>query len=97
MYVQGNYWTAEESLFDFREGQNIFPFLDGVQIGSETHPASYPMVTGGSFPGVKRPGRAADNSPPPSAGVKNACSYASMAQCLTKHMDFYVHFYITLT
>jgi hypothetical protein len=37
-----------------------------VQTGSETHSASYPMGTGGSF----RPGREADHSPPSSAKVK---------------------------
>jgi hypothetical protein len=43
-----------------------------VQTGSGTHPASYPMGTGGSFPGGKaRPGRDADHSPPSSAEVKN--------------------------
>jgi hypothetical protein len=31
--------------------------------------------TGGSFPGVKRPGREADHSPPSIAEVKNAWSY----------------------
>jgi hypothetical protein len=50
--------------------------------------------TRGSFPGVKRPGREADHSPPPSAEVKeckNAWSYTStpqcvfMAWCLIKH------------
>jgi hypothetical protein len=40
-------------------------------------PASYPMGTGGSFPGVKRPGREADHSPPSSAEVKNSWSYTS--------------------
>jgi hypothetical protein len=38
-----------------------------VQTGSEAHPASYPMGTGGGgpFPGGKaRPGRDADHSPP---------------------------------
>jgi hypothetical protein len=35
-----------------------------VQTGSGAHPASYPMVTGGTFPGVKaRSGRDADYSP----------------------------------
>jgi hypothetical protein len=35
------------------------------------HSASYPMDTGGALsPGVKRPGREADHSPP-SAEVKN--------------------------
>jgi hypothetical protein len=43
-----------------------------VQTGSGAHPASYPMGTGGSFPGVKaRPGRDADHSPRSSAEVKN--------------------------
>jgi hypothetical protein len=43
-----------------------------VKTGSGAHPASYPMGTGGSFPGGKaRPGRDADHSPPSSAKVKN--------------------------
>jgi hypothetical protein len=43
-----------------------------VQTGSGAHPASYPMGTGGSFPGSKaRPGRDANHSPPFSAEVKN--------------------------
>jgi hypothetical protein len=41
-----------------------------VQNGSEAHPASYPVGTGSSFPGVKRPGREADHSPPSSTEVK---------------------------
>jgi hypothetical protein len=43
-----------------------------VQTGSAAHPASYPMGTGGSFPGGKaRPERDADHSPPSNAEVKN--------------------------
>jgi hypothetical protein len=43
-----------------------------VQTGSGAHPASYPMGTGGSFPGSKAlPGRDADHSPPSSAELKN--------------------------
>jgi hypothetical protein len=43
-----------------------------VQTGSEAHPASCRMVTGGSYPGGKaRPGRDADHSPPSSAEVLN--------------------------
>jgi hypothetical protein len=43
-----------------------------VQTGSGAHPASYPMGTGGSFPGGKaRLGHDADHSPPSSAEVKN--------------------------
>jgi len=42
-----------------------------VQTGSGTHPASYPVGAGGSFPEIKRPGREADHSPPSSSEVKN--------------------------
>jgi hypothetical protein len=43
-----------------------------VQTGSEAHPASCTMGTGGTFPGGKaRPGRDADHSPPSSAEVEN--------------------------
>jgi hypothetical protein len=43
-----------------------------VQTGSEAHPASCTMGTGGTFPGGKaRPGRDADHSPPSSAEVVN--------------------------
>jgi hypothetical protein len=51
-----------------------------VQNGSRTHPASYSMGTVGSFPGVKRPQREADHSPPSSAEVKDAWSYTSTPQ-----------------
>jgi hypothetical protein len=36
-------------------GSRIFPSPQRPD-GSGAHPASYPMDTGGSFPGVKRPG-----------------------------------------
>jgi hypothetical protein len=58
-----------------------------VQTGSGVHPTSYPMGTGDSFPGVKRPGREADHTPT-SAEVKKTWVYtstplyASMASCL---------------
>jgi hypothetical protein len=48
-----------------------------VQTGFETHPASYPVGTKGSFTGVKRPGREADHSPPYNVEVKNAWRYIS--------------------
>jgi hypothetical protein len=65
-----------------------------VQTGSEAHPASNPMGTEGSFPGVKRPGCEAHYSPPTSAEVKKTWVYISippyaiMTQCLIKHRDF---------
>jgi hypothetical protein len=43
-----------------------------AQTGSETHPASYPLGTGGPFPRVKAPlGCDADHSPPSNADVMN--------------------------
>jgi hypothetical protein len=41
-----------------------------VQSDSGAHPASYPVGTGCSFPGLKRMGREADPSPPSNAEVK---------------------------
>jgi len=47
-----------------------------VYTGSVTHPDSYPMCIGGSFPEGKAVGRGA-HSPPSSAEVKNAWHYTS--------------------
>jgi hypothetical protein len=44
--------TIEESKFEFLWGQE-FSYLNVIQTGSRTHPASYPTGTVGSFPGVK--------------------------------------------
>jgi hypothetical protein len=61
---------------------------DIVQIGSGVHPTSYPMGTGALSPGLKRPGRETDHSPPASAKVKKTwvCTstppYTFMMQCL---------------
>jgi hypothetical protein len=61
-----------------------FSLLHVVQTDSRTHPASYPMGTGGSFPGVKRQRRDAGHSSPPTAEVKKGRTspplppYASM-------------------
>jgi hypothetical protein len=68
------------------------------------HPASCPRGTRDFYPGIKRPGRKADYSPPVSAEVKNAWSYTSTPQnvftacCLVKHSDnctftFYLKIY----
>jgi hypothetical protein len=46
-----------------------YSLLHCVQSGSGDHPASYPMGTGGSFPGVKRLEREADHSHPSSAEI----------------------------
>jgi hypothetical protein len=48
-------WATEGSEFECRQGQE-FSLLQVVQTGSEVHPTSYTMGTGGSFPGVKAAG-----------------------------------------
>jgi len=58
--------------FRFSAGTGILSPRHRVQTGSEAHPASYPMGTGG-----KAAGREADHSPPSSAKVKNAWSCTS--------------------
>jgi hypothetical protein len=57
--------------------------------GSGAHPATYPMGTGGSFPGSKAAGREDDHSSLSSAEVKNGGAipplpHVFMAQCLTR-------------
>jgi hypothetical protein len=50
------------SRFRFPAGTGNLSLHHRIQNGSGAHPASYPVGTGGSFPGVKRPGREADHS-----------------------------------
>jgi hypothetical protein len=65
-------WTTGRSKFDPWQRRKDFSSILCVQTGSEAHPASCPMGTGGPFPGAKaRPGRDADHSPPSSAEVVN--------------------------
>jgi hypothetical protein len=81
------------SKFRFPAGAGNFSLHHRVQNGSGFHPASYPMGTRGSFPGVKRPGREDDHSLPSSAEVKNAWAIPPLSQCvfmawcLVKHRD----------
>jgi hypothetical protein len=48
-------WTTAESEFESRYWQE-FSLLHVAQTGSGVHPTSYPMGTGGSFPGGKAAG-----------------------------------------
>jgi hypothetical protein len=49
-------------------GAGFFPLV--VQAGSGAHSVPYPTGKGPPSPGVKRPGREADHSPPTSAEIK---------------------------
>jgi hypothetical protein len=53
-------------------GQEKFCSLQSVETGSGAHPVPYAMGAEGSFPGVKRPGRETEHSPPSSAEDKNS-------------------------
>jgi hypothetical protein len=52
-------------------------FRHRVQVGSGTHPASYPVVPVSLSLGLKWPGLEANHSAPYSAQVENAWSYKS--------------------
>jgi hypothetical protein len=69
-------WTTEGSEFGSLYCKE-FSLLHVVDTGSGVHPTSYPIDTGGSFPGDKAPGREADHSPPTSADVKKVWIYTS--------------------
>jgi hypothetical protein len=72
-----------------------------VQTGPGSHPVSYTMGTGGSFPrGKARPERDADHSRPSSAEVKKGRSYTSsrsnaplwsVTEPLYLHQDSYIN------
>jgi hypothetical protein len=93
--------------FNSQRGLGIFLFTttSRMALGSTQPPIQW--ILGDLSLGVKRPGREADHSPPSSAKVKNAWSYAStplyilMAWCLVKHGDnftFYLFYlYILLS
>jgi hypothetical protein len=57
-------------------GSRIFS-SPNIQTGSGVHPTSYPMGTGGSIPGVKRPGSEADHHPPTSDEIRKTWVYTS--------------------
>jgi len=61
----------------FQAGAGNISLLHHAQTGSRAHPTLYSVGTGGFSPGIKRPGREADNSTPSGAEVNNAWSYTS--------------------
>jgi hypothetical protein len=66
-------YRLDDQAIGFRSlaGAKDFP-LTSVKTGSDAHPASCTMGTGGFFPrGKARPVRDADHSPPSSTKVKN--------------------------
>jgi hypothetical protein len=79
--------------FDSRRGLGIFLFTTVSRTALVPTQPPIQWVPVALSLGVKRPGRADDNSPPSSAEVKNAWSYTStplyvfMAWCLVKHRD----------
>jgi hypothetical protein len=87
----------------FPEGAGNFSLHHRVQNGSGAHPASYPMGTRCYFPGVKLPGREADNSPPSSVEVKecvelyiHSLNTPSWRGAQSKHRDNFTLYFLTL-
>jgi hypothetical protein len=71
----------------FPSGSGNFSLRHRVQTDSGVHPATYPVDTGGSSPGVKRPGREADHSSPSSAEVKECISKSFRAGRLERELQ----------
>jgi hypothetical protein len=70
-------WTTERSESSPGRVKNFhFSMSSRLALGS-TQPPTQCVPGGGSFPGVKRPGREADHSPPTSAEVKKMWIYTS--------------------
>jgi len=61
----------EEMWFDFWQGCEILSLLLSVWTNSGAFPTTCSMGTKGAFPGLKRPEREAEQSPPSNAEVKN--------------------------
>jgi hypothetical protein len=67
-------WTTMGSQFESRWGKE-FSLLHVVQTCYGAHQPRIQCVPGALSPGVKRPGREADHSPPASAEVKKMWIY----------------------
>jgi hypothetical protein len=69
--------ACSQSLYRLSYPVTVKNFLHVIQTGSGAPPASYPMRTGGGGfpPGVRRPVREADHSPPTSTEVKKMNLY----------------------
>jgi hypothetical protein len=76
------YWLDDRgSRVRMPAGAGNFSLHHRIQTDSGAHPAFYPMDNRGSFPGgVKRPGREADHSPPPSTEVKKCLEISPLPQ-----------------
>jgi hypothetical protein len=77
--------------FDSRQRGAFFLFANASRPALGFTRSPIKIVLGALSPGVKRPGREADHSPPSTAGVKNAWRYIPtpphvfLAQCLIKN------------
>jgi hypothetical protein len=68
---------VERPGFDSRQGYRISIILTESRPGLGPTQLPIRWILGAIFPGVTRPGREADDSPPSSAEVKNVWSYTS--------------------
>jgi hypothetical protein len=71
-------------------GSAIFFLLHSFQTGPEVHPVSCLVGSGDLSPGVKRMGREADHSPPPSVEVKNGQAIPPLPYMSSWHSDYLI-------
>ena len=76
--------SIQVSCFSFLFYNSIyFSLIQNAQTSYTAHPVSYSMGTGGCCPGVRRPWREAEHSPPSSAKVRNECLHGLHRNDLT--------------
>jgi hypothetical protein len=88
--AQSVYWLTTDRTTAIRSPAEAKDFSSNlcVQTGSEAHPTSCTMGTGGPFPGSKvRLGRDADHSPPASAEIKSEYELYLLSPLVP---DFYI-------
>jgi hypothetical protein len=99
LLIQCDYIYEPEDRASIPSRDREFCVRHCIQSGSGAHPASCLVGTGGFFPGLKRPGREDDHSPPSSVEVTSVwrCTftnpYVFMTCCLIKyqrHLYLYI-------
>jgi hypothetical protein len=73
-------WTTKER-GSIPKGQELF-VLENLQTSAGDHTTSYPIRSGTHSLELKRPGRQASHSPPPSTKDKSEWLYISSLMCL---------------
>jgi predicted heme/steroid binding protein len=79
------YNNGLEGQFPIPATGKVFSLFHSFRTVTGTHTGPYLIGTGSSFPGLKRPGREVDRSPPSSAEVKNGGAISALPRTSSWH------------